>query len=101
MSEIWRRAAERSQEFDTEAVAYDRYRPPYPEQIFADIVECRSLFGNAPLSMCTDPPGCGVELADGDVPSCRPLIPKLTAISAGREVVVRANRIANQAVGHN
>jgi SAM-dependent methyltransferase len=43
MSEIWRLSAERSQAFDTAAVAYDRYRPRYPDELFDDIVELGDL----------------------------------------------------------
>ena len=34
MTEVWELAAARRAEFDTQAVAYDRYRPRYPEQLF-------------------------------------------------------------------
>ncbi len=43
MSDLWRLAARRSKEFDAEAVAYDRYRPHYPEEIFDDIMELGEL----------------------------------------------------------
>ncbi len=43
MSELWRLSAQRSQEFDAAAVAYDRYRPRYPERLFDDIVKLGEL----------------------------------------------------------
>lgn len=43
MSELWRLSAQRSQEFDAAAVAYDRYRPRYPDGLFDDIVELGAL----------------------------------------------------------
>ena len=43
MSEIWRLAARRSKEFDATAVAYDEYRPRYPEELFDDIIELGEL----------------------------------------------------------
>lgn len=39
MSDMWKMAARRSSEFDSSAVAYDRYRPQYPNGIFEDIIE--------------------------------------------------------------
>ena len=45
MSDSWRLAARRSKEFDESAVAYDRYRPRYPDAIIDDIV---TLGGLAP-----------------------------------------------------
>jgi SAM-dependent methyltransferase len=38
MSQLWRISAQRSQEFDADAVAYDRYRPRYPVELFDDII---------------------------------------------------------------
>ncbi len=38
MSDIWKLAARRSNEFDASAVAYDTYRPHYPDAVFDDIV---------------------------------------------------------------
>jgi len=43
MSEIWRLAARRSNEFDTAAVAYETYRPHYPKEIFDDLMELGAL----------------------------------------------------------
>ena len=43
MSDMWKMAARRSSEFDSSAVAYDRYRPQYPRGIFEDIVELGEL----------------------------------------------------------
>jgi SAM-dependent methyltransferase len=39
MSNIWKLAARRSKEFDASAVAYDRYRPRYPDELIDDIIE--------------------------------------------------------------
>jgi SAM-dependent methyltransferase len=38
MSELWRTSAQRSQEFDAAAAAYDLYRPRYPIELFEDII---------------------------------------------------------------
>lgn len=38
MAEPWRWAATRRDEFDAEAVAYDKYRPRYPEELFDAVV---------------------------------------------------------------
>jgi SAM-dependent methyltransferase len=43
MPELWRISAQRSQEFDAGAVAYDRYRPRYPVELFDDIIELSEL----------------------------------------------------------
>jgi SAM-dependent methyltransferase len=43
MSELWRLSAQRTQEFDAAAVAYDRYRPRYPVELFDDILELGQL----------------------------------------------------------
>jgi SAM-dependent methyltransferase len=43
VSDIWRLAARRSKEFDDSAVAYDRYRPRYPDAVIDDIVELGHL----------------------------------------------------------
>lgn len=40
---MWKLAARRSSEFDAAAVAYDRYRPQYPDGIFEDIMELGEL----------------------------------------------------------
>jgi len=40
VAEPWRWAATRREEFDTEALAYDTYRPRYPEELFDAIVRC-------------------------------------------------------------
>ncbi|HET6873413.1 MAG TPA: rRNA adenine N-6-methyltransferase family protein, partial [Acidimicrobiales bacterium] len=36
--EMWTSAASRRDEFDQGAVAYDRYRPRYPDSVFDEIV---------------------------------------------------------------
>jgi trans-aconitate methyltransferase len=38
MTETWKWSAARRAEFDAEAVAYDTYRPRYPEQVFDTII---------------------------------------------------------------
>jgi len=43
VSDIWKQAGRRSREFDESAVAYDTYRPRYPDEIFDDIVEVGAL----------------------------------------------------------
>ena len=43
MSDIWKLAARRSNEFDASAVAYETYRPHYPAEIFDDIMELGEL----------------------------------------------------------
>jgi SAM-dependent methyltransferase len=43
MSELWRLSAQRSQEFDAAAAAYDRYRPRYPVELFDDIIRLGEL----------------------------------------------------------
>ncbi len=43
MSDIWKLAARRSSEFDASAVAYETYRPHYPDAIFEDIMELGDL----------------------------------------------------------
>jgi len=47
VSDIWRLAARRSEEFDASAVAYDRCRPRYPDQIIEDIVGLGDLHPGA------------------------------------------------------
>ncbi len=43
VADIWRLAARRSSEFDASAVAYDNYRPRYPDETIKDIVELGQL----------------------------------------------------------
>lgn len=43
MSDIWKLAARRSKEFDASAIAYDRYRPRYPDEVIDDIVDLGEL----------------------------------------------------------
>jgi SAM-dependent methyltransferase len=43
MSWLWRLSAQRSQEFDAAAGAYDRYRPRYPIELFDDIINLGEL----------------------------------------------------------
>jgi len=43
MSDIWKLAARRSREFDASAVAYDTFRPHYPDETFDDIMELGEL----------------------------------------------------------
>jgi SAM-dependent methyltransferase len=43
MSELWRLSAQRSGEFDAAAVAYDRYRPRYPVELFDSIITLGEL----------------------------------------------------------
>ena len=43
MSELWRLSAQRSLEFGAAAVAYDRYRPRYPDEVFKDIIKLGGL----------------------------------------------------------
>jgi SAM-dependent methyltransferase len=38
MSELWHQASEASKRFGAQALAYDRYRPRYPEALFDDIL---------------------------------------------------------------
>jgi len=38
MSNLWQRAPEASKRFGAQALAYDRYRPRYPESVFDDIL---------------------------------------------------------------
>lgn len=40
---MWRLAARRSKEFDASALAYDRYRPRYPEEFVTDLVNLGEL----------------------------------------------------------
>lgn len=47
MSDIWKLAARRSKEFDESAVAYDRYRPRYPDELVDDIIELGELRAGA------------------------------------------------------
>jgi SAM-dependent methyltransferase len=43
VSDIWKLAARRSEEFDASAVAYDRFRPRYPDQIIEDFLQLGDL----------------------------------------------------------
>jgi SAM-dependent methyltransferase len=47
VTEIWRIAAQRTSEFDAAAVAYDTYRPRYPDGVFDDIVGLGGLSAGA------------------------------------------------------
>jgi SAM-dependent methyltransferase len=47
VTEIWRLAGRRSKEFDESAVAYDRYRPRYPDEIIDDIIHLGGLQSDA------------------------------------------------------
>jgi SAM-dependent methyltransferase len=38
MSELWQQSSEASDRFGAQALAYDRYRPKYPEAVFDDIL---------------------------------------------------------------
>lgn len=65
--ELWKLAVKRRKEFDASAVAYDTYRPRYPEALFDDIIstieagECSSVLD---VGMGTGI-GCGPLLARG------------------------------------
>jgi SAM-dependent methyltransferase len=54
VSELWRIAAERSAQFDAEALDYDRYRPRYPDELFDDL-----------LSLVDGPAARAVEIGAG------------------------------------
>jgi len=43
MAWLWHVSAQRSQEFDAAARAYDRYRPRYPIELFDDIINLGEL----------------------------------------------------------
>ena len=43
MSEFWRLSVRRFQEFDAAAVAYDRYRPRDPVELFKNIIKLGGL----------------------------------------------------------
>src|SRR5580704_2456859 len=63
MSELWRLSAQRSLEFDAAAVAYDRYRPRYPVELFDDIIDLGELRpGAAAIEI-----GAGTGIATGSL----------------------------------
>ena len=43
VADLWRMAEKRTEEFDAQALIYDRYRPRYPESVFDDIVSLADL----------------------------------------------------------
>jgi SAM-dependent methyltransferase len=43
VSDLWQLSAQRTQEFDRAADAYDRYRPRYPDELFDDLLELGEL----------------------------------------------------------
>jgi SAM-dependent methyltransferase len=47
VSDVWKLAARRSKEFDESAVAYDRFRPRYPDAVFDDIMDLGDLRSGA------------------------------------------------------
>lgn len=47
MRDLWQTAGRRSSEFDAIALAYDRFRPRYPFELFDDIVELGELTESA------------------------------------------------------
>jgi SAM-dependent methyltransferase len=61
MQEPWQFAGSRTAEFDAGALAYDRYRPRYPDRLFDDIIELGSV---APGSTAVEI-GAGTGIATG------------------------------------
>jgi SAM-dependent methyltransferase len=59
MSDLWKLASRRSKEFDASAVAYDRYRPRYPDELIDDIIE----LGEVPPEARTVEIGAGTGIA--------------------------------------
>jgi len=70
--EIWKLAARRSKEFDEAALAYDRYRPRYPDELFDDIIELGEL-----------PPGArAIEIGAGTGIGTGPLVDRGLQVTA-------------------
>jgi SAM-dependent methyltransferase len=90
MSEHWRLSAQRSQEFDAAAVAYDRYRPRYPEGLFDDIVELGEL----------KPGASAIEIGAGTGIATGPLISRGLQVMAIEPAPAMAS-IANEKFGSN
>jgi SAM-dependent methyltransferase len=61
VSDIWKLAARRSKEFDESAVAYDRFRPRYPDAVFDDIMELGELQSGARVVEVGAGTGIGTE----------------------------------------
>lgn len=61
MSDLWRGAQQRSEEFDARALDYDQYRPRYPDGLFDDIVELGALQPGATVIEI----GAGTGIATG------------------------------------
>jgi len=61
VSDLWRGAQQRSEEFDARALDYDQYRPRYPDGLFDDIVELGALQPGATVIEI----GAGTGIATG------------------------------------
>jgi SAM-dependent methyltransferase len=72
MAELWRIAAERTSAFDAAAVAYDTYRPRYPDGVFDDIVELGGLGSG----------GTAVEIGAGTGIATAPLVGRGLQVTA-------------------
>lgn len=96
MSEIWRLSRKRSRDMDAEAVAYDRYRPRYPNDLFDDIVELGELKPGAK----TIEIGAGTGIATGPLISRGLQViaiepgPAMSAIAAGSSAPTPASSSA-------
>lgn len=85
MEEPWRFASQRTQEFDAEAMAYDRYRPRYPSGLFDDLIELAGLAPGARV----------LEIGAGTGIATRPLADR------GLEVIAVEPSTAMAAIGRS
>lgn len=63
MGQLWEIATERTRQFDAEALAYDRFRPRYPEALFDDL-----------LSLVDSPSPTAIEIGAGTGIATVPLV---------------------------
>jgi SAM-dependent methyltransferase len=72
MPDLWRSAEAASERFASQAVAYDRYRPRYPEQLFDDLMDRARLSTGAAV----------VELGAGTGIATTPLVERGLRVTA-------------------
>lgn len=72
MSDLWRGAGPAVERFEDQALAYDRYRPRYPQAVFDDIVELAGLSSGSKV----------IEIGAGTGIATKPLVERNLDVTA-------------------
>jgi SAM-dependent methyltransferase len=91
MSDLWKGASEASRRFGAQALAYDRYRPRYPESLFDDIMEAVDTFAGIEV----------IEIGAGTGIATEPIVRRglsVTAIEPSTEMAALTKAKLNDGV---